>query len=253
MVSRSGWSGRPGGAVTDTRTGPAAKGRVLLVDDDPDCILVCETFLADSELELRSAMTGPEGLAMVESFRPNVVVVDGMMPDIDGFELTRRLRERPEFDAIAIIMLTALTGLNDKIAGYRAGVNDYLVKPFAPEELVLRVNSFLASTDRQQLQLEREKLEILQQTATAVAHHVNSPLQTILTAADLLLEEASTDEARQQLRMIHDKAIRISELIGKLLRAYRVVSKTYVGDERMLDIEAGAAELDWPGLPDDRD
>ncbi len=237
--------------MTDSWTGSAARGRVLLVDDDPDCILVCETFLGGADLELRSAMSGREGLALAEEFRPNVVVLDAMMPDIDGFELTRSLRERPEFNSTAIIMLTALTALNDKITGYRAGVNDYLVKPFAPEELVLRVQSFLASTERQQLQLEREKLEILQQTATAVAHNVNNPLQTILTAVDMLLEDASVEETCQRLRMIHDKAIRISELIGKLVRTNRIVSKTYVGDEQMLDIEAGAAELDWPGSRDD--
>ncbi|MEV0394872.1 GGDEF domain-containing response regulator [Polymorphospora rubra] len=116
---------------------------ILVVDDDDDIARFVEFNLRLHGFEVIRARDGLEALAMVERHRPDLAVVDLMMPEIDGLELTRRLRADPLSAALAIIMLTAKGLTVDKVVGLTAGADDYLVKPFDTSELVARVVSTL--------------------------------------------------------------------------------------------------------------
>ena len=114
--------------------------RVLIVDDDPK---VCETldrYLAHAGYVTASAQDGAKALEMVQTFVPDLVVLDLMLPRVDGLEICRMLRET---SAIPIIMLTARTTERDKLTGLSLGADDYLTKPFSPRELVARVEAVL--------------------------------------------------------------------------------------------------------------
>ena len=115
--------------------------RVLVVDDDPTVTDVVSAYLQGAGLEALTAADGAAALRAEEQDRPDLIVLDLMMPGMDGLEVARRVRERrPE---VPIIMLTALGEEADRIAGLEAGADDYVVKPFSPRELVLRIQSVL--------------------------------------------------------------------------------------------------------------
>jgi DNA-binding response OmpR family regulator len=114
--------------------------RVLIVDDDPK---VCETldrYLAHAGYATASALDGAKALEVVQTFAPDLVVLDLMLPRIGGLEVCRMLRES---SPIPIIMLTAKTTEHDKLTGLSLGADDYLTKPFSPRELVARVEAVL--------------------------------------------------------------------------------------------------------------
>jgi diguanylate cyclase (GGDEF)-like protein len=116
---------------------------ILVVDDDADIARFVEFNLRLHGFEVLSARDGQEALEMIEQHRPDLAVVDLMMPRIDGLELTRRLRADPMTSALPVIMLTAKGMTVDKVHGLTAGADDYMVKPFDTAELIARVSSTL--------------------------------------------------------------------------------------------------------------
>ena len=117
-------------------------GTVLVVDDEPTIVEVVGTYLERAGFEVERAMDGLEALRLAELHRPDLVVLDLMLPGLDGFEVLRRLRERPG-KPVAVIMLTARGEESDRLVGLRHGADDYVVKPFSPAELVARVEAVL--------------------------------------------------------------------------------------------------------------
>ncbi|WP_051159139.1 response regulator transcription factor [Agromyces subbeticus] len=114
--------------------------RVLVVDDDPTVAEVASSYLRASGFVIDEARDGFAALQLAERIDPDLVVLDRMLPGIDGIEVCRRLRHR---SSVPVILLTALGSEDDRIAGLEAGADDYLAKPFSPRELVLRVQSVL--------------------------------------------------------------------------------------------------------------
>jgi DNA-binding response OmpR family regulator len=113
---------------------------ILIVDDDPHIRELARVFLQTEGFDTSEAGDGVEALARLESVKVDLVILDIMMPKMDGWELARRLRD--DFD-IPLLMLTAKGATSDKIQGFQLGADDYLVKPFEPLELVMRVKALL--------------------------------------------------------------------------------------------------------------
>jgi two-component system OmpR family response regulator len=134
-------TGRPA-----TATGPEA--RVLVVDDEPYIADLLSTGLRFVGFDVRTAGSGLEALTLVRDWKPELLVLDVMMPDVDGFEVTRRLRG--EGRETPVLFLTARDAIEDKVAGLTIGGDDYVTKPFSLEEIVARVRALLrrsAGTD----------------------------------------------------------------------------------------------------------
>ena len=119
---------------------------VLVVDDEPTIAEVVSRYLERAGYRTRVAGDGVQALAAVASDRPDLVVLDLMLPGIDGLEVMRRMRERGS-DRIATILLTAKGEESDRVVGLRLGADDYVVKPFSPAELVARVDAVLRRVD----------------------------------------------------------------------------------------------------------
>ena len=129
------------GAGAPRETYPDDVSTVLVVDDDEDVGDVVAAYLRSAGLSVRRAADGIDALQAVAADRPDIVVLDLMLPGIDGLEVCRRLRQRsPE---LPIVMLTARGEEDDRIRGLEVGADDYVTKPFSPRELVLRVQSVL--------------------------------------------------------------------------------------------------------------
>jgi two-component system, OmpR family, phosphate regulon response regulator PhoB len=115
--------------------------RVLIVDDDPDIQRLVSYNLSQAGFQVLSASTGRTALDTVQEQPPDLIILDIMMPDVDGLEVCRTLRQREDSRRIPIIMLTARSEEIDRVVGFELGADDYVMKPFSPRELVLRVKS----------------------------------------------------------------------------------------------------------------
>ena len=116
---------------------------VLVVDDEPDITALVAYHLAKAGYQVATAASGPEAIRLAEDQAPDLVVLDLMLPGLSGYEVLEALRRRPQTQDLGVILLTARKEEADRIRGLSLGADDYLVKPFAPQELVLRVGAVL--------------------------------------------------------------------------------------------------------------
>ena len=122
--------------------------KILVIDDD---IAINELIKINLELQgyqVLQAFNGVEGFALAKQELPALIVLDVMMPEVDGFTVAQRIRQAEEISETPIIMLTALSELNNKVNGFNIGVDDYLTKPFETEELIVRVRALLKRTSQ---------------------------------------------------------------------------------------------------------
>ncbi len=140
-----------------------SKGIVLVIDDEKDLIELVRYNLEREGFSVLGSCDGESGLSLVASEKPDVIVVDLMLPGIDGFEVCRRLRSDSGTSRIPIIMLTAKTSDADRIVGLELGADDYVTKPFNPRELTARIKAILrrsAGFRPEQVILRRGELSI---------------------------------------------------------------------------------------------
>jgi pilus assembly protein CpaE len=128
--------------------GASMPEKILVVDDDLDTLRLVGLMLQRQGYEILAAPTGNQALVMAQSERPDLILLDVMMPDMDGFEVTRRLRAMEITSDIPIIMFTAKTQVEDKLQGFEVGADDYLTKPTQPRELFAHVKAVLSRTGR---------------------------------------------------------------------------------------------------------
>jgi two-component system, OmpR family, phosphate regulon response regulator PhoB len=131
------------GQLQDVTETTAVAERVLVVDDEPDIVALVAYHLAKSGYTVSTATNGPEGLAVARRDKPSIIVLDLMLPGLSGLEVMEELRGDSATSNIAVLMLTARREESDRIKGLTVGADDYLTKPFSPQELVLRVAAIL--------------------------------------------------------------------------------------------------------------
>jgi two-component system, OmpR family, phosphate regulon response regulator PhoB len=117
--------------------------RILVVDDEPDIVALVAYHLAKSGYRVSTAATGADALEIARQERPALLVLDLMLPGLSGFDVLEQLRADPDTQDVAVLMLTARKEEPDRIRGLSLGADDYLTKPFSPQELVLRVAAIL--------------------------------------------------------------------------------------------------------------
>ena len=120
---------------------------MLVVDDEPTIAEVVSRYLQRAGYETRAAGDGPEALQLASEWGPDLVVLDLMLPGMDGLEVMRRLRDTGNGHRLPVILLTAKGEATDRVIGLRLGADDYVVKPFSPAELVARVDAVLRRVD----------------------------------------------------------------------------------------------------------
>ena len=121
---------------------------ILVVDDDPNSLDIVKTYLESRGYTVATATDGKDALAKLEELQPALLLLDVMMPGMDGWEVARVVKNHPKFRSVRVIMLTARSDFTDKHEGLRAGADDYIVKPIKLEELGKRVELNLKARER---------------------------------------------------------------------------------------------------------
>lgn len=133
------------------------QGRILAVDDDPNNIAILEELLAEG-YDLETTTSGEQALEIAQSFRPDVVLLDIMMPGMDGYQVCQRLRDHDDFKHTKIIMVSARAMVPEKLEGYKAGADDYITKPFDGDEFLAKIQVYLRL--KQTEEVDRTRYEI---------------------------------------------------------------------------------------------
>lgn len=131
-------------------------GDILVVDDEPSVVEVVSLYLQRDGFQVRKAQNGQAALLAIQNDLPALVILDVMLPQIDGLEIMRRLHDNPEMD-VPVIMLTARSQETDRIYGLELGADDYVTKPFSPAELVSRVKAVLRRTHKAELDGQEQR------------------------------------------------------------------------------------------------
>lgn len=208
--------------------------RVLVVDDEPTLRHTVRAYLEADGYEVRTAADGAEALRTFATFPPDVLVLDIMLPEVDGLEVLRRLRQTSD---VYVIMLTARADETDKVVGLTLGADDYVTKPFSPRELAARVKAALRrlagpSDDRQELVTGRLRLD----DDARRAWKDGQPLDLTRVEFDLL-----------NAFMRHQGRVLSREQLLEQVWGY-----DYFGDERLVDVHIGRLRKkleDDPGNP----
>ncbi|MEA3547443.1 MAG: response regulator [Thermodesulfobacteriota bacterium] len=132
---------------------------ILVIDDQPANLKVLLPFLKQHNFEVRIAENGDRALQVLDNYQPDIILLDVMMPGIDGFETCRRIKANKETADIPVIFMTALDSVEDKVSGFEAGGVDYITKPFQQAEVLARVNTHI-TLRKQKLELEQALAEV---------------------------------------------------------------------------------------------
>ena len=177
---------------------------ILIVDDNKENIKVLGLALKEKEFNLTVAFNGPDALEVLDATEIDLVLLDVMMPGMDGFEVCKRIKSNEKTKEIPVIFITALTETNSIVKGFEVGGVDYLTKPFKKRELFARVETQL-KIQNQKLKLEKQKQE-LEETIKSrdtlysiIAHDIRSPLANIKSVLSALHSDMIDKESFQQL------------------------------------------------------
>jgi two-component system sensor histidine kinase/response regulator len=187
--------------------------RVLIVDDNPSNVaILTEIFEEDHEVE--AAGSGEEALKIASRFRPDVVLLDIMMPGIDGYEVCRRMRADKELWSVKIVFLSAKASTEERLEGYAAGADDYLVKPFDVDEVRAKAAVFVRLKRAEELlELKRELLDLLSCDTTSPLRGVLVPAATVHDKAEM-----SEDELRRYARVIGQNVDRLQRFFDDVIK-----------------------------------
>jgi two-component system sensor histidine kinase/response regulator len=201
------------------------KDTLLIVDDSPENLKLLCDFLRGSGFGVSMAENGETALEQVNKDRPDLILLDVVMPGMDGFETCRRLKENEETKDIPVIFMTALANTSDKVKGFELGAVDHITKPLQPEEVLARITTHLTIQNLQRsLQkqiIERDKLIAeLDAFAHTVAHDLKNPLGLVTGYVSFLENNWSAipaEEIQEILQTIAQTGYKMSNIIDELL------------------------------------
>lgn len=198
--------------------------KILVIDDEPSIVNLVTAYLKPEGYEVRTAMDGPSGLKAARAFKPDLIVLDIMLPGMDGIELLSRLRRESE---VYVILLTAKTEETDKVVGLSVGADDYVTKPFSPRELTARVKAAL------------RRVQTGAGTGADTSVHSFQHLRL-----DAGARTVSVDDQPVELTAIEFDLLKaLVENRGRVLSREQLLEKVwggeYFGEQRVVDVHLG--------------
>ncbi|MGK7901273.1 MAG: response regulator [Hormoscilla sp.] len=209
---------------------------ILVIDDEIDNFDVIETLLYKEGYQLHYAPSAEKAIGQLAIFQPDVILLDVMMPDMDGIEACRRIKADQEWQAVPIIMVTALTAKEDLAKCLDAGADDFISKPVNGLELRARVNSMLRI--KQQHDSLEELLKLREDMVKMIVHDLRNPLGTIFLAIDMIrLLKLSPEKIKKTIEEIALNAAHLQSLIDSMLLMAKLESGKMAIDPTEIDLE----------------
>ncbi len=210
---------------------------VFIAEDLPKNLQVVYNILTKEGYDIAAAGDGKKALEMLRKLRPDLILLDVMMPEMNGFDLCRHLKQMPEVKDIPVIFLTAKAESEDIVEGLELGAVDYITKPFKQKELITRVKNHLA------LKFAREELKesnaAKDKLFSIISHDVRTPLQNLILSADLLKENFDAfdkERIREYVKKFCSNTYALSDMMENLLHWSR-------SQQHMLEPKPGQTEV----------
>ena len=215
--------------------------KILVAEDDAVTRSRLERLLTKWGFEVELTVDGNEAWkALQRKNPPRLILLDWMMPGIEGLEICKRLRALESDDPIYIILLTGRTNKKDIVRGLETGADDYIPKPFEDSELHARINAGCRSIEYQDVLIEKERLQGVLETAGAVCHEMNQPLQAVSGISELLLLDCEeSDPIFRKIETIKELTDRMGSITKKLMRITKYETKEFL-KARIIDIDKAA-------------
>lgn len=210
--------------MSETTIKESKKDVILVVDDQPNNLKVISSVLGDS-YSLSFANNGPNALKILENLQPDLILLDVMMPGMDGYEVCQRIKSTEKTKELPVIFLTAKNDIEDILKAFRAGAVDYITKPFNIMELKVRVGNHISlKHTREQLKNANDKLlQVIHEKDkffTIIAHDLRNPFIGISSLSQIMVEQLGSlqlDEMEEYAREIHHAFINAFNLLKNLL------------------------------------
>lgn len=200
---------------------PGASG-ILVVDDLPQNLELVEDLLAPLGYCVAKASSGADALRKVKEETPDLILLDVTMPGLDGYEVCRRLKADADTASIPVLILTALSGHEERVKAMEAGADDFLSKPFNGLELLTRVRSLVRIKKLHDQVEAYRRMATVGEMASSIALEMRNPLAITSSAAQILLKKGANPELQQECaEKIHTAANRVATIIENLLRFVR--------------------------------
>ena len=236
----------------------AEKGTILLVDDNPTNLAVLSEYLSADGFEILVSQDGESAIWQAEHEHPDMILLDILMPGLDGFETCRRLKSQSTTRHIPVIFMTALTDTPNKIHGFNLGGVDYITKPLQPEEVLARVNVHI-TLQQQQRQIQQQNDQLIQlnhdkdRFFSIIAHDLRGSLNSLRDLTRITVENLelySVSKLKDILRMQFQSTDNLSKLLENLLIWARVQQGLIEYHPQKVDLEhvvAWNVQLARPG------
>ena len=204
-----------------------SKSVILIVDDEPSIRMGLSATIRRHGYRVITAENGSDAILKAKDNLPDLIVSDIMMPVLNGYEMKKQMEQEPDLASIPFIFLTARTSLDDRLSGLREGADDYVTKPFTPEELIARIEAVLRRVQREREhgqeiarqgtneELERLRRELIQN----FRHELRTPLSNIMMSLEMAVNHkfATPDELNEFLRIAHSSGDRLESLVADII------------------------------------
>jgi len=215
---------------------------ILIVDDDAIILQILKTTLQEKGFRTLVSENGGQAIEAARDRLPDLILLDIMMPDLSGYEVSKKLREFPETSHIPIIFITGKTDMQSIVKGFQAGAVDYVTKPFSTQELVARVTTQVELKRAEKERMEKERLKGILEMAGAICHEMNQPLQAASGLAELLLMDWPADDERcEDIREIKEHIKRMGTITKKLMKITKYETMPYLKGSKIIDIDKASS------------
>jgi DNA-binding response OmpR family regulator len=192
--------------------------KILIVDDEQENVHVMQEILSfHQQYRCKGCCSGEEALNILKTYFPDIILLDVMMPGLNGYEVCKQIRAEHQRQFSKIIMVSGMSTIEDRLKGYEAGADDYLTKPYVEGELLAKLEVY-SKLNRM------EELDALKTTALNIlSHETRTPLNGIILGSELLDEiEGLPEKAKTYLALVRESGLKIQDLVTKITRYYSV-------------------------------
>ena len=222
--------------------------KVLIVDDVISNVLLLKVLLNNEKFQIVTASNGTEALAQVKNEKPDLVLLDVMMPDISGFDVAKQMKADPGMSDIPIIFLTALNSTADIVKGFQVGGNDFISKPFNKEELIIRVTHQISLVAAKRIivaQTEELRKTIMgrDKLYSVIAHDLRSPMGSIKMVLNMLILNLPSETIGEEMYELLTMANQTTEDVFSLLDNLLKWTKSQIGKLKVVYQEFNMVEV----------